>query len=474
MPINSVIASTAMTVYEGQDFISRHFISPASVLSSYTITTAASPVGSGFATAVTVSINGTSMTISGRYTRIFIDNEWDLRLAKMNSNIGTYYSIESIPDEYWGPTRFEADTRISINVSINIVTNNGSTSITQIVRNDWSRQRNQLLDVVYNGLADRNSINRIDDIPLPQPIDSDNINTSFPFTAVITSNTLNYNIKDAAIAAGWSGLSPLLANITVNAGVYVYSNTTSIAAMLTGTDIPVGSTINIVNNGFIMGRGGAGGGTAIGTNAVVSTMAGGPAMEINAPVNITNNSYIAGGGGGGGRSDRDNSGYPHNGGGGGGAGGGPGGPGGTNPGGNAAGGAGGAPGSPGSSGGFASFTDGFDIVYNRAGGGGGGRMLPGTTRHSATEGGGGQAGGMAGAIWPSTQGYGGLGNAVGGPDTSNSSGGGGGGWGAAGGRGSIALGAQASAVGAAGGKAINLNGNTVTFDVTGTVWGAVS
>ena len=110
--------------------------------------------------------------------------------------------------------------------------------------------------------------------------------SDFKFTATISASVQNYNVRTAALAGGWDGLSRLIATITVNAGVYVWTDTTSTAAFVTGS-MPAGSTVNIVNNGFIMGKGGNAGSN------------GGPAIDLSANANITNNSYIAGGGGGG-------------------------------------------------------------------------------------------------------------------------------------------------------------------------------
>jgi len=44
---------------------------------------------------------------------------------------------------------------------------------------------------------------------------------AFVFNQTISVNTQNYNLKAAAIAAGWDQVLPLNATITVNAGVYI-------------------------------------------------------------------------------------------------------------------------------------------------------------------------------------------------------------------------------------------------------------
>jgi hypothetical protein len=291
-------------------------------------------------------------------------------------------------------------------------------------------------------------------------------------TVTLASNQINYTLGTAQIPGYASGTTDV--TLVVNSGVYVYSTNTANAG-LTVAALAAGDTVSIINNGFIIGQGGAGGAASNGAD-------GGPAITINYPINVTNNSYIAGGGGGGGGATTGTI-F----GGGGGAGGGAGGTGtygspGT----------GGSPGSAGTNGTVSTFG---------SGGGGGGRILPGvggTSVQAAVgpnvsnsvinpgrgggSGGSGSAGaGNAGGPTPAIANSGAGGNAnVAGSSASyfsggsggGSGGGGGGGWGASGGRGNTSTGT--SYVGGAGGKAINLNGYTATLIVTGTIYGAIS
>lgn len=282
-------------------------------------------------------------------------------------------------------------------------------------------------------------------------------------TANITYSTNQQQITvNASTAPGYvAGGTDVI--ITVNSGVYIWSDSTSIPA-LTISGGSVGDTVTLVNNGFIIGKGGDGG-----SGNIVSGVNGGPALSIGRNINITNNSYIAGGGGGG---------VGYFGGGGGGAGGGNGGNGSGSQNGNLPGGAGGAIGSSGSNAASAPFGV-------TGGGGGGGRILPGV-RNNENYGGGGGAGGNGNlfVIRDPTIGT-----------TFFLSGGGGGGWGASGGQGrfrpnaptGVALGGNGNEVGGtpptgdtptgtpgSGGKAINLNGNSVTYITTGIIYGAVS
>jgi len=311
----------------------------------------------------------------------------------------------------------------------------------------------------------------------------------FQFIKTFTSNVQEYNLRTDLLANGWDGVMPVSATLTVNSGIYIWSNSTSTAAFNTGT-IVSNSIISIINNGYIIGKGGNGGSVPTSNRTGSAGLNGGPAMNINYPVSITNNSYIAGGGGGGGSVRGDDStsstgGEIIRGGGGGGAGGG-----------NGSGGAvGGSVGSTGSNG----------STYH---GGAGGRILPGTGGSASQvgpgpvvfNGKGGGAGGSGGAItdWAAYM-----------PPqilvTGGGGAGGGGGWGASGGGSHYAAtggtgyytipGAGGSAnnnggtgsgltspvypnittaSGGAGGKAVNLNGNTVTWVATGTRYGAIS
>jgi hypothetical protein len=269
----------------------------------------------------------------------------------------------------------------------------------------------------------------------------------YKLSRVFSTNTTQTTVNVAAISGYKAGKSDL--TITVNSGVYVYSTDTATPA-LTVTGATAGDTITLVNNGFIIGMGGNGATSGVNLSPQAGTP-GGPAMSLGFNISITNNSYIAGGGGGGGASA-----YPGNGTGGGGAGGGQGATDGPY-----AGGQGGAPGQAGSSG-----TSSAGNFPNYGGGGGGGRILPGVggtgTQFSTKSGGGGAGGGSSAG-----NSRGGDGGSAGNAGGDASAAGGGGGWGARGGN-------AGGGPGGAGGKAIALNGNTVTYITTGTIYGAVS
>jgi len=273
------------------------------------------------------------------------------------------------------------------------------------------------------------------------------------FNGTITTNQQEMNLRTFAVNAGWN--QTVAATITVNSNIYVSSNNVATAAMTINGSWPGGVTL--VNNGFIMGRGGNGGGEP------ATSQAGGVAVSLGVNCSITNNSgaFIGGGGAGG-------SSFPGDSGGGGGAGGGAGGQGGRAPQGLSPGGAGGGVGQSGGQG--SPPSAGF------CGGGGGGRIFPGQggTGRSGQGGNGGGAGGAGGGYngkFVAGGGNGGSAGNNGSPSANQGLGGGGGGWGASGGAGNPAVGGSVSK---AGGKAIALNGFSATRTGSGTTFGAVS
>lgn len=117
----------------------------------------------------------------------------------------------------------------------------------------------------------------------------------------VSSNTSNYNIRTAA----GNPVAPADVTLTINSGVFVYSNINSLYALDTGIGWAAGSTITIINNGKVIGA--AGSGAYSSSNGVPGNATyganggdGGPALNAQYPVTITNNDIFAGGGGGGG------------------------------------------------------------------------------------------------------------------------------------------------------------------------------
>lgn len=114
----------------------------------------------------------------------------------------------------------------------------------------------------------------------------------------------DFNLRNAALANGWDGNTPLEAILTVT-GVLGASSTSSVA--FNTDNIPAESVISLtINSGcYIVGAGGKGSSATQSGNAQSAITAtpgqnGGPAMRLSYPVSIINNGTIGGGGGGGG------------------------------------------------------------------------------------------------------------------------------------------------------------------------------
>lgn len=131
----------------------------------------------------------------------------------------------------------------------------------------------------------------------------------------ISANTNNYDIRAACIAAGWNGTDVLHANLIINSGVWVGSVSTSTYAVDTNSSgsFPADSTIEITNNGTVIGRGGDGGdgsdawAYSNNTDGGTTTNDGGTGGDAlycrdntNITIELTNNGTLYGGGGGGG------------------------------------------------------------------------------------------------------------------------------------------------------------------------------
>jgi hypothetical protein len=309
---------------------------------------------------------------------------------------------------------------------------------------------------------------------------------SFSFT--ISSHIDQANLRTLAVNAGWNQSSPVTA--TLASGYYLYSSNVGAAALTIDGSWPGGVTF--VNNGYVMGMGGTGGGHGYQSAPTATTYVnsgqtvGGPAIILGVSCTIQNNSYIAGGGGGGGSCV---SGF------------------GTGAGYGGGGGAGG--GSGGTSfllnngaytwyyGGGGGGLGGSGAGSGSQGGGGGGRILPGSNitqtasnaygGYSTSTGGGGgnpgsattvfvsnttASGGMAAGLGGSGGGTGSVYNGSGQYSSYADAAGGGGGWGASGGTG--IRNNAVSGTGASGGKCVHLNGYSVSWAATGTRYGAIS
>ena len=236
-------------------------------------------------------------------------------------------------------------------------------------------------------------------------------------TLTISGDTANYNIfsnKGGTYSAGLSDVT-LVNNATIS------SSSTGTAAVDTGSGWASGDTITIDNNSTIVGDGGDGGAGSATTGGGPTGGAAGHAVNVqfDTTVDNTGGTISGGGGGGGGASAVQTT-------------------------------------SAGKGGGVANMFGGGGGGGGFGGGAGGAGGTP-TSGTNNTNGNAGAAGSVSAA--------GAGGSAI----TSGNPGGAGGAAGAAG-----AQGGGSGGTGGAAGKAINLNGNTVTFTATGTRNGATS
>lgn len=155
---------------------------------------------------------------------------------------------------------------------------------------------------------------------------------AFAVDLIIAASTNNYNLCNAVYAAGWDGIAPVVATLTIDPGVTVGSTTPAVPALDISCSFPSGSSLDITNNGTIMGYNGAGGAGAGGLNgASASNGSGGSGANgwennydhwlggnggsggtglggtvAGVPLTLVNNGTISGGGGGGGGGGGNN------------------------------------------------------------------------------------------------------------------------------------------------------------------------
>ena len=238
------------------------------------------------------------------------------------------------------------------------------------------------------------------------------VKSAFVWRPTISSDATNWVLYSQALAAGWDGVVPLDAIVTVSSGIVLSANSTSQYGFDTGATFPEGTVLTLTCQGYICGMGGAGGsGGANGSGKGIVGLPGGAALRAQYAISIDAlGGTIAGGGGGGGRGT-----------------------------GSSAAGGGGRSGRTNSSGGNAGT---FSSGGNGASGGGG-------------------AGGSGG-----TTSVGGNGASAAGSE----GGGGGGGWGASGGDGDNTV---PTSVGGAGGAAV-VGNSYITWINTGTRYGSIT
>lgn len=118
------------------------------------------------------------------------------------------------------------------------------------------------------------------------------------FEATISTNQQEMNLATWATSQGWNGSDE--AQITLEEGVYIWSDSIATPALTTG-NFPSGLTLIV--NGYIIGKGGVGAGTTdASVGDTIPSENGGPAISLGCDLTILGGSsgYIGGGGGGGG------------------------------------------------------------------------------------------------------------------------------------------------------------------------------
>lgn len=116
------------------------------------------------------------------------------------------------------------------------------------------------------------------------------------FFVNITSNLATpQNLRTLAVDAGWDEDAPLV--FVVDSGVFISSNTTATPALTVDGEYANG--VQLINNGIIVGMGGAGGDGIWYTGGGTPGSPGGGALFVSSLISITNNGFILGGGGGG-------------------------------------------------------------------------------------------------------------------------------------------------------------------------------
>ena len=123
------------------------------------------------------------------------------------------------------------------------------------------------------------------------------VKTGFVWRPTISADVTNFVLYSQAIAAGWDGVVPLDAIVTVGSGIVLSADSTSLYGFDTGSGFPVGTSLKLIMPGYVCGMGGAGGATnTAGSN-------GGPALRAQHAITIDAlGGVTAGGGGGGGGS----------------------------------------------------------------------------------------------------------------------------------------------------------------------------
>ena len=79
----------------------------------------------------------------------------------------------------------------------------------------------------------------------------------FRFEDTISTNTTSYNLRTAALAAGWNGTSKLNATVNINSGIVVSGTGNNVSSAIILSGIVTESHVTINNSGTVVGSGGS-------------------------------------------------------------------------------------------------------------------------------------------------------------------------------------------------------------------------
>lgn len=124
------------------------------------------------------------------------------------------------------------------------------------------------------------------------------VKSAFVWRPTISADATNWVLYSQATAAGWDGVVPLDAEVTLGSGIVLSANSTSYYGFDTGSGFPAGTTLKAILPGYVCGMGGAGGNGS--TSTPTSGAAGGPALRAQYAITIDALGGVTAGGGGGG------------------------------------------------------------------------------------------------------------------------------------------------------------------------------
>jgi len=170
----------------------------------------------------------------------------------------------------------------------------------------YIRRQNNAITGAFLGNAQNKPVlvdlYRRDDNGVAQPIYKKpfTLTANMPTGSYVRPSAAKDYLREALVRGGWDGERIINATLTIPAGT-IYGAASTAWPALFAPELPDGSTFTLVNNGWIVGRGGRGGGLA---NGNADGQDGGPALDAsnasNYTLNLINNGTIGGGGGGGG------------------------------------------------------------------------------------------------------------------------------------------------------------------------------